>query len=307
MQNGKQRKRLRLQTEIDVTDLYTFYYFELPKQYMSEIEQYEFWVMSYMDNGEMRIGLEGEERLLRQGELTLFKPGTPHQVKSSNHSAPNVMIVSFECHSPGIACLGNQSLALTDSEKRLLSIILQEANRAFELKTQDGEIVRSLNPPFGGEQMIKNVLELLLVQLVRRTAPQSRAAAPSSAVKSTKDNGTIAEIMQFMKKRLSGQVTTEEIGRTFGIGKAQLYAAFKAQTGYGIMEYFKLLKIEEAKRLIREENRTITEIAAILDFNNVQYFSKQFKQLTGMKPTEYARTVPAQFGRGNLELPLRST
>ncbi|RKN86642.1 AraC family transcriptional regulator [Paenibacillus ginsengarvi] len=306
MTEVKPRKRLRLQTEIEVADLYTFYYFELPTHYMSGMEQYDFWVLSYIDKGEMLVNLENDERMLKQGELTLFRPGTLHRVSSSDRSAPNVMIVSFECHSPGLNGLANKTLVLTDSEKRLLSFILQEAYRSFELKTQDREIVRSPNPPFGGEQMIKNVLELLLLALARRSTPQSETEAPASIVKPVKDGGTVSDIIEFMKTRLSGQVTAEEIGKTFGIGKAQLYAAFKTKTGYGIMEYFKLLKMEEAKRLIREDKRTITEIAASLDFNNVQYFSKQFKRLTGMKPTEYAKTVHARFGRGNLDLPLTS-
>lgn len=306
MPDGKLRKRLRLQTEIEVSELYTFYYFELPTHYMSGMERYDFWVMSYIDKGEMRIVLENEERLLKQGEMTVFKPGTLHRVSSSDRSAPNVMIVSFDCSSSGIAGLANKTIALTGSEKRLLSFILQEAYRSFELRTQDGEIVRNPNPPFGGEQMIKNVLELLLLALARRTAAYVPDAASTAAPKTDKENGTVADVIRFMKSRLSGHVTADEIGKAIGIGKAQLYAAFKAETGYGVMEYYKLLKIEEAKRLIRENNRTMTEIAASLDFNNVQYFSKLFKQLTGMKPTEYAKTVHARFGRGNLDLPLTS-
>lgn len=305
MTDGKQRKRLRLQTEIEVAELYTFYYFELPAHYKSGIEQYDFWIMSYVDKGEMLAILDDEERLLKQGEVTFFRPGTPHRVSSSERSAPNVMIVSFECHSPGISGLANKTIALTDPEKRQLSFLLQEAYRSFELKTHDGEIVRSANAPFGGEQMIKNVLELLLLALVRRCASESVDALPAHS-KPGKADGTVDGIIRFMKSRLAGQVSAEEIGKTFGIGKAQLYAAFKAETGYGVMEYYKLLKIEEAKRLIREDNRTMTEIAALLAFNNVQYFSKQFKRLTGMKPTEYARTVHARFGRGNLDLPLTS-
>lgn len=60
------------------------------------------------------------------------------------------------------------------------------------------------------------------------------------------------------------------------------------------MEYFRKLKIDKAKTMIREEEYNITQIANILGYNSIHYFSKQFKGITDMSPTEYARSVKAR-------------
>ena len=58
-----------------------------------------------------------------------------------------------------------------------------------------------------------------------------------------------------------------------------------------VMEYFKRLKIKEAKVLIRENNHNFTQIASILGYNSIHYFSRTFKNVTGMTLSEYANSV----------------
>lgn len=45
------------------------------------------------------------------------------------------------------------------------------------------------------------------------------------------------------------------------------------------MEYFGTLKIDAAKRMIREGTHNFTEIAALLGYNSIHYFSRHFKRL----------------------------
>ncbi|MEG2287978.1 MAG: helix-turn-helix transcriptional regulator, partial [Ruthenibacterium sp.] len=57
------------------------------------------------------------------------------------------------------------------------------------------------------------------------------------------------------------------------------------------MEYFGTLKINAAKRIVREGNHNFTEIAVLLGYNSIHYFSRHFKKVTGMTPSEYASSV----------------
>ena len=57
------------------------------------------------------------------------------------------------------------------------------------------------------------------------------------------------------------------------------------------MEYVNILKIAEAKKLIREKNNNFMQISNMLNFNNPHYFSKVFKKITGLSPREYMNTV----------------
>ena len=58
-----------------------------------------------------------------------------------------------------------------------------------------------------------------------------------------------------------------------------------------MLDHFSRMKMDAARRLIREGQLNITEISSRLGFSSVHYFSRRFKKLTGMTPTEYARSV----------------
>ena len=75
------------------------------------------------------------------------------------------------------------------------------------------------------------------------------------------------------------------------MGRSQLQKRFHAYTGGGVMAYFIQLKIQAARRMIREGRLNFTQIAAGLGFQSVHYFSRRFRLSTGMSPSEYARSV----------------
>jgi AraC-like DNA-binding protein len=72
-----------------------------------------------------------------------------------------------------------------------------------------------------------------------------------------------------------------------------LQKLFKEGTGHSVMDYFKEMKMQEIKHLIREENHNFTEIAEILGYSSIHYLSRTFKANTGMTLSEYASSVKA--------------
>jgi AraC-like DNA-binding protein len=62
------------------------------------------------------------------------------------------------------------------------------------------------------------------------------------------------------------------------------------------MEYFKRLKVEQAKMLVREEQHNFTEISRLLGYGSIHHFSKAFKKYGGMTPSEYAKSIQARAG-----------
>jgi AraC-like DNA-binding protein len=70
---------------------------------------------------------------------------------------------------------------------------------------------------------------------------------------------------------------------------SKLKMLFREKHGGGAIAYFIELKIDEAKRLIRKGNMNFSEIASSLGFNSLHYFSRQFKKVTGMPPTEFTK------------------
>ena len=57
------------------------------------------------------------------------------------------------------------------------------------------------------------------------------------------------------------------------------------------MEYFSELKIEEAKKLLREDNLSVSQITFKLNYSSIHNFSRAFKKATGFSPTGYKKSV----------------
>ena len=57
------------------------------------------------------------------------------------------------------------------------------------------------------------------------------------------------------------------------------------------MEFFNQMKIDTAKELIRSNRLNFTQIADRLGYASVHYFSRQFKKITHMTPSEYASSI----------------
>lgn len=142
--------------------------------------------------------------------------------------------------------------------------------------------------------MIKLCLEMLLISLVRKSDSGIKENRLSSLAKERSENDIIYRITKFMNDNIASNITLEQVCKYSKMGKTQLKTLFKSKTGKSVIEYFKLLKIEQAKILIREENSNNTEISDMLGYSSIHSFSRHFKTVTGMAPSEYARTVKSR-------------
>lgn len=57
------------------------------------------------------------------------------------------------------------------------------------------------------------------------------------------------------------------------------------------MECFNQMKINAAKQMIRNQQMNFTQVCGALGYTSVHYFSRQFKKLTDMTPTEYRASI----------------
>jgi AraC-like DNA-binding protein len=129
--------------------------------------------------------------------------------------------------------------------------------------------------------------------MVRNESPAGEQPKPSSSIKTRSDNDLVDRIIRYMEEHLGDSLSFSEICRFSAQSATNLKTIFKSVTGLGVMEYYRKLKIDQAKILLRESNGNITQIADRLGYTSVQYFSRHFKQATGMTPREYTLSVHA--------------
>ena len=89
---------------------------------------------------------------------------------------------------------------------------------------------------------------------------------------------------QFMKR-----ITIDSLSDQFDIPTSTLKRCFKGVYGTTIHHYLKECRINAAKRLLQESDRSILEIANAVGYENGSKFTSAFKEATGITPSAYRK------------------
>lgn len=79
-----------------------------------------------------------------------------------------------------------------------------------------------------------------------------------------------------------------QVSEAIGLSAVYFCSLFKEETGFTFVEYLNMVRIEQAKELLRNSNMKIYQIALEAGYSNPSYFYEVFKKLTGKRPREYA-------------------
>lgn len=101
----------------------------------------------------------------------------------------------------------------------------------------------------------------------------------------------ITNLNTFLMEHLSEDLSVERLMSEFNISRNKLYDSTNEYLGHGIAEHIKDLRIKEAKRLLKETNLAVYEIADKVGFNDYNYFCRVFKKEVGVPAKQY-RNLP---------------
>lgn len=98
----------------------------------------------------------------------------------------------------------------------------------------------------------------------------------------------IRNILIFMNNNSKLNLTPKEIGEKFNISYGTLMGLFKSEVGISPMQYLTRFRISNACMLLREKpDMPIGQIALSVGYQDPLYFSRMFKKIRGVSPTEY--------------------
>lgn len=96
-------------------------------------------------------------------------------------------------------------------------------------------------------------------------------------------------IKQYLNDNIHESLTLHQIEREFSKSSSTLFTIFKERTGYSIMHFFSLIKIQKACEYINLTDLSIKEISYKLDYQDPLYFSRVFKKFMGVSPLQYKK------------------
>ncbi|MBQ8494704.1 MAG: helix-turn-helix domain-containing protein [Clostridia bacterium] len=284
-----------LPSVICVDNIITVFYMELSKDFQYDGERHDFWEMVYIDKGEMLCTADNNRFTLKSGEVTFHKPNEYHNLSGNQSVPPNVSIVSFECHSEAMRHFEGKIIRLNAEERALMALLFEEGMACFRLADPENPLLQKLetlpDAPFGGRQMIKNLLEVLLVKLYRHKETMDKQNRLNVHINGMDVPIEVKEILDLLHEHVCDKLTVADIAKAMGKSETTVKTLFALYRPGGIIRYFNSLKIKEAKRMIRERKHNFAQIAELLGFDTAQYFSRCFKNFTHMTPSEYQRSI----------------
>lgn len=237
--------------------------------------QYE---LTYMDKGSMHSIAGGRDTLLSAGEMTLYGPDQWHSQYAEPGEAVRFLTVSFDMDCEEADALLERKLAVGAQERALLEAMLEE----------------SRNPrPMSGD-MICCLLGQFLVAMIR--AAQSEVGAQDRATRFSErnENAIIDRALKYVSENLYEKLSVTGVARAANVCTSYLAILFSRRLGVSPGEYIRREKLEESKRLIRQGEMNLTQIADKLRYSSSCHFSNQFKRRYGITPSEYCRRAGAE-------------
>ena len=286
-------KLQKFNVPMEVTALANVHYFEFTKEFHSQENFHDFCELLYVDSGEIEVRSDNFKGILHENELIIHQPREKHSLRGRGEESPNVIIIGFECDSICLAPFASMPVKLGVEHKKMLSKIMQEGMNVFEPPYDIPYTVymkKRKEYPFGADQMLKISLETFLVMLVREflnTGDEAESDNHSTM-------RSIENVHKYISEHYSEKINLNTLCFIFGTNKTSLCRDFKIVYGQTVLEYVQTLRIKAAKKMLRNDEMTVTQMAELLGFDSVHYFSRLFKKYTGVSPTDYLRSVKSK-------------
>ena len=268
------RDDLHLAHRLQVDSIYTFFYHEKEQGFLFPGEAHPMAELTYVDQGSMHSVVDGQDLLLKQGDLVVYGPGQWHMQYADIGVAPRYVTISFAVSGVELAPLLNRKFTAPQDVVSLLKRMLREQERMDDYSND----------------IILSQLNLMLLLLMRESAgPKTGKLQTSNAIHS--ENEIIRQAQQFISSHIREKLSVPLVARQVDVSPSYLTALFHKNLQISPGEYIRRIKLQESKQMIRENNLNFTEIAAELQYSTVHHFSRQFKEKFGITPTEYAKSV----------------
>ena len=249
--------------KVRVECLYTLFYQEKEAGFFFPGEEHPMAELLYVDSGSLHSVADGQDLVLNQGDLVLYAPEQWHMQYAESNQAPRMVTIGFWARGMQWDALRNRRFCLDRDGVGLLQRILQAQQQ------DDPDRIFSL-------------LTLLLLKLQERDPKQEKT--PQVIVSG--ENTIIRNAQQYVREHVEEKLTVPLVAAGIGVSASYLTALFHKHLRLSPGEYVRRIKLDRSKQLIREGQMNFTEISESLQYSTVHHFSRQFKQMFGMTPTE---------------------
>jgi AraC-like DNA-binding protein len=228
----------------------------------------------YISAGEGIFSAEGTTYFVKPGSMLLLLPGMKHFYKPRYDIGWHEYWVGFT----GTFFKNMVKEGMLSKERIFFKIGLHD--HVFAIFNRIFEELRLQRPLF--QMRVCSQVFLLLAEIL---SDERRKEHPTHLQKIVEKTKCLIET------NIDKEIDITSIAREIGISASRLNEVFKTYTSMTPYHYYIQLKINMACRLLEQEDVSIKEVSFRLGFNDQNYFSRLFKQKTGVPPSEWNKHI----------------
>ncbi|CAM4455937.1 AraC family transcriptional regulator [Paenibacillus tarimensis] len=237
---------------------------------------YDFYLLHHILSGRGTFTVQGNQYPLHAGHSFLIEPEQLVQYAADEDEPWRYRWVAFA----GSRCselvssvgLANGRLVVDSQDNRRIASYIKRIRHTFRSRG-----------PFAHLQA-QGLLQLILAEL----GEALRLPDDQPDYAGEEGSALVQQVIRYLSTQYAEPVSIERMAETIGFNRAYLSRAFKRHTGMSPVTFLLRLRIDKARRLLRERQElTVEQIAASVGFQDPLYFSKQFRRIYGQPPTSY--------------------
>lgn len=225
----------------------------------------------YIVGGKGQFLIQDQLYPVNANNLVIINPNVIHTEVSLNAQPLEYIVLGIDGMELQTSSSSNGQFSILDQfESVEVSGCLKNILRETELKST------------GYEDVCQAYMEILIIRLMRNTS----LAIPTQP-QTISTNRQCAAVRRYIDLHFKEPLTLEQLADEGHMNKYYLSHAFKREYGVSPINYMISRRIEESKYLLSETDLSMSQIAQLLGFSSLSYFSQVFRKTQGISPMEY--------------------
>ena len=258
----------RILPTINIPEIIAYYYTIKSPDYRFKGEKHNIYELTFVDNGTLETTIDDQN-------LIIYGKNQFHTQAVNNDSSCSYLTIMFdmECDDDSLVC-----------------------NKVFHCRKELYKAVRtfakniSSTIPYSENIILCNFHEIIIRLFQYDYLGGDDSKLPTEVQQHFQDE-ILEGIVKYIDDMICSPISVEELCNKFSLSRSSLQTLFKNNLNTSPKKYINDLKLAKSKQLIKENKYTISEIAFMLGFNSIHYFSRAFTQHYEIRPSEYAQTV----------------
>ncbi|MBQ8316873.1 MAG: helix-turn-helix transcriptional regulator [Lachnospiraceae bacterium] len=230
----------------------------------------------YIAAGKAHFHFDGKEKIVTAGHMVLYRPKEPQKYEYYGEDQTEVYWVHFT--GSDVTNILN-SYGLTKGKHVFYCGKGLDYQNHFRTMIQELQMCKDHY-----EQMLEMHLRTIFIMMHRHLMASTKLSNSPIA-------DDIDAAVMYFNQHYNEEICIEEYAESNGISTSWFIRKFKEYTGFSPLQYILSIRIYNAEALLKDDQHNVTEISSIVGYDNPLYFSRIFKKVKGLSPSEYRKSI----------------